>query len=160
MLQIKGPHSIFPPSQAKPKAKIFQTEILISTASCDNLLTSLNISFPSHSLISFTFSLACYSSIKQCWHIWTRDNRENLGFLCFSGYDVPVAAGVGLPSFTPCGSQRPEASEYSGHQWRTDQTGRLWPGTHIQFSDGAYISGESTWHFLALFSWLLYTPLP
>lgn len=73
----------------------------------------------------------------------------------FAGYDVPAASGSGLSAFTPCSSQRPEASEHFSHQWRTDQTGRLWSGSHIQFSDGAHFSGKSDCAALInLTSWL------
>ena len=62
--------------------------------------------------------------------------------LSFSGYDVPAASGSGLPSLPPRCAPRPEATEHSGNQRRSDQAGRLWLGADIQFSDGTYLGGE------------------
>lgn len=63
--------------------------------------------------------------------------------LCFNtGYDVPAAPGAGLPALAPRGPPWPQAPEHPGHQWRTDQTSRLWPSPHLQLPDGAHLCGE------------------
>ena len=59
-----------------------------------------------------------------------------------AGHDVPAAPGTGLPPLAPRGPPRPEAPEHPSHQWRTDQTGRLRPGAHLQLPDGPHLCGE------------------
>lgn len=62
--------------------------------------------------------------------------------LSLLGYDVPAAPGSRLPALAPRGPPRPQAPEHPGHQRRADKAGWLWPGSHLQLSDGAHVRGE------------------
>lgn len=90
-----------------------------------------------HLLSSPSFQPHCLNSM---WNLIS--SLSLCYFCCLAGYDVPAAPGSGLPALPPRGSSWPEAPEYPGHQWRTDQTGWLWFSPHLQLPDGTHLCGE------------------